>query len=759
MNANRVMRHVISILLPILFTVFPLNTFAQEISSIRTLTGHTGSVRTVAFSPDGQILASGGAGRIIHLWNPNTGEPKDTLKEGSAGWINSVAFSPDGQILAGAGGYRAETDQDHVYFVKGYFDLYNATTGESILSSIGHSAEISSIAFSPDGQILAGALGNTIVLLTLDTELWTQNPKELSVRTLHTDRGSVNSVTFSPDGKVLASGSSDGRIHLWNPNTEERIRTFYSAAHINSVTFSPDGKVLASGGDSWKSGFSWSGGYIPSSSLHDATTGEKIDTFYIYAAGAGFSVAFSPDGKVLASGSGSDVYGSSYGAIHLLDVGSWRINVTALIGHTEEVYSVAFSPDGKLLASGSRDKTIQIWEIPSTRANITALPVDAPSIGDKLIINIDITEGKDITGYQAKVIFDSTALRYVEGANGGYLPDDSFFVPSVVDGDEVILGATSVNDSSSGDGILATLTFEFIAIKESTITLSHLRIVDDVGEPLPYFIKNHIVPVGVPRLREDVNFDGVVDILDLTLVATSFGQGAEKCVSDVYGDVNKNGVVDIEDLILMFALHLDEEETYIENTIENAFEFDPDSCNRVIKDPADVNEDGIIDIVDLVLVAGALGNVAAAPSVYPQAVTMLSASDVQQWLEQAQQLNLTDATSQRGILFLRQLLTILLAPKKTALLSNYPNPFNPETWIPYHLAKPADVKLHIYKVNGTLVRTLALGHKAAGMYQNRSCAAYWDGKNEQGESVASGVYFYTLKAGDFTATRKMLIKK
>ncbi|RKU15994.1 hypothetical protein C6501_06055 [Candidatus Poribacteria bacterium] len=96
---------------------------------------------------------------------------------------------------------------------------------------------------------------------------------------------------------------------------------------------------------------------------------------------------------------------------------------------------------------------------------------------------------------------------------------------------------------------------------------------------------------------------------------------------------------------------------------------------------------------------------------------------------------------------------------KTGLLPNYPNPFNPETWIPYQLAKPADVTLTIYALDGTVVRTLSLGHQSVGIYRSKSRAAYWDGKNAQGEPVASGVYFYTLTAGDFSATRKMLIRK
>ena len=100
-----------------------------------------------------------------------------------------------------------------------------------------------------------------------------------------------------------------------------------------------------------------------------------------------------------------------------------------------------------------------------------------------------------------------------------------------------------------------------------------------------------------------------------------------------------------------------------------------------------------------------------------------------------------------------------ILPSETALLPNYPNPFNPETWIPYRLSKPADVRIFIYAVDGKLVRTLELGHQPVGIYESRSHAVYWDGRNVLGEPIASGIYFYTLTAGDFTATRKMLIQK
>ena len=200
-------------------------------------------------------------------------------------------------------------------------------------------------------------------------------------------------------------------------------------------------------------------------------------------------------------------------------------------------------------------------------------------------------------------------------------------------------------------------------------------------------------------------------------------------------DINKDGVLNVLDLILI-ALNF-------EKTGENV---------------ADVNNDGVVNIVDLVKVAGEVGAGAAAPAAHSQTLQILTAADVQKWLSQAQHLPLTDIISQRGIRFLEQLL-VALVPKETALLPNYPNPFNPETWIPYQLSEPAEVILTIYAVDGQMIRRLAFGHQLAGTYRSKSRAAYWDGRNEVGEAVASGVYFYTLTAGEFTATRKMLIRK
>ena len=193
-------------------------------------------------------------------------------------------------------------------------------------------------------------------------------------------------------------------------------------------------------------------------------------------------------------------------------------------------------------------------------------------------------------------------------------------------------------------------------------------------------------------------------------------------------DVNNDGVVDAQDVVLVDQKNLD------------------------------LNDDGVSDIADILLVVEAIGNAGGAPAARLQAQHLLTAERVQQWLIEATLLDEDSSTYRRGILVLEQLLA-LLAPRETVLLPNYPNPFNPETWIPYQIAEPADVTFHIYAVNGHLVRTLVLGHQQAGIYHNRNRAAYWDGRNELGEPVASGLYFYTLAAGNFTATRKMLIQK
>ena len=214
--------------------------------------------------------------------------------------------------------------------------------------------------------------------------------------------------------------------------------------------------------------------------------------------------------------------------------------------------------------------------------------------------------------------------------------------------------------------------------------------------------------------------------------------GTERPTAPPAWDVNEDGQTDATDLLIVLS----------------------DRDRKTPVNPrSDVNGDGVVDAKDVALVAEHIGekNQPAAPatSTLPSAVTFKAVQDALDLLRATDDGSLT---FESGIARLAQVLA-LFVPEETALLHNYPNPFNPETWIPYQLAEPANVTLHIYAASGGLVRTLNIGHQPAGIYQHRSRAAYWDGKNAVGESVASGVYFYTLTAGDFSATGKMLIRK
>ena len=200
-------------------------------------------------------------------------------------------------------------------------------------------------------------------------------------------------------------------------------------------------------------------------------------------------------------------------------------------------------------------------------------------------------------------------------------------------------------------------------------------------------------------------------------------------------DVNQDGVVNISDLVVVAG-----------------------RLGQSGPNAADVNGDGVVNIQDLILVASALGETQAAPSLHPASLEMFTAADIQEWLAEAHGLDLTDPKLQSGIRFLEQLLSVLV-PKETELLPNYPNPFNPETWIPYRLAEDAFVTLVIYDQRGSVVRRFNVGHQTASVYESRSQAIYWDGRNEVGDRVASGIYFYTLTAGDYSATRKLVILK
>ena len=203
-------------------------------------------------------------------------------------------------------------------------------------------------------------------------------------------------------------------------------------------------------------------------------------------------------------------------------------------------------------------------------------------------------------------------------------------------------------------------------------------------------------------------------------------------------DINDDGIVDIQDLVL----------------ISNSFGEAP-----LVYPKVDVNKDGIVNILDLLLVAAHFGesNNSEAPPTR-LAINTEHFEIIEKWITEARLVDDGSHIFRHGIATLEHLINTT-APTETALLSNYPNPLNPETWIPYDLAQDAEVHIHIYNLKGQSIRQLTIGFQAAGAYRTQSRAAYWDGRNSVGELVASGVYFYTLQAGQFKATRQMIILK
>ena len=288
----------------------------------KTLEGHSSSVSSVSFSPDGSVLASASLDKTVKLWRVADGGLIRTLT-GHSDYVYSVSFSPDGSVLAGASSDKT---------VK----LWRVADGGLIRTLEGHSDEVSSVSFSPDGSVLASGSwrGGTI-------KLWRVADGGL-IRTLTGHSDYVYSVSFSPDGSVLAGASSDKTVKLWRVADGGLIRTLEGHSDgVASVSFSPDGSVLASAGDDntiklWRVA---DGGLIRTLKGHSD---------YV------MSASFSPDGSVLASG--------SYNEVKL-----WRVAdgglIRTLTGHSDFVCSISFSPDGSLLASGSLDNTVKLWRL------------------------------------------------------------------------------------------------------------------------------------------------------------------------------------------------------------------------------------------------------------------------------------------------------------------------------------------------------------------------------------------------------------
>ena len=419
--------------------------------------------------------------------------------------------------------------------------------------------------------------------------------------------------------------------------------------------------------------------------------------------------------------------------------------------------------------------------------------------GKEFWVEVEVKDVSNLFGVSFVLSYNTVYLDVVDDiVQGDFLGSDVVFYPNVdEENGEIAVGISRKAPASGvdGTGVVAKVKFkskvDMPAGTMVSFTIKDISANDPTGNSIDIAPEQLDVQIGEPPAKKyppwDVNDDGKVDIFDLVLVGSHFGEvyRTESPVADKIGTPsgketnvwmevqNKVGVerfrllvvnINVEPVLDLYGCQFD-------------LAFDPKVLEVVGVKPGDMlAQDGASTYWNVSKIDNRMGRIGNAIYVRKATKKGISTGGTLATvvfkvkavsISGSTRLNLTNlaladvdarminAVVERTLLKWEK----LLVPARSMLLQNYPNPFNPETWIPYQLSDDAEVTIHIYNVNGQMVKTLNLGYKQNGYYVNKRRAAYWDGRNELGEKVASGVYFYTIQAGRFVATRRMSVVK
>ncbi|MDE0043947.1 MAG: T9SS type A sorting domain-containing protein, partial [Candidatus Poribacteria bacterium] len=675
------------------------------------LTGHTSLIFDLAFSPqDSNTLASVSEDDTIRLWDTDTRMLKTTIAEHTADVVR-VDFNPvDGTFASG--GWDATVR------------FWDAETGAHLDTITGHTDYVLSVSFRPDGRALVGRSWDSTI------RLWnTETGKLDHILFGHTD--DVGVVVFSPDGRTLASGSEDHTVRLWDVDTGAHLKTLVGhRAYLISLAFSEDGTTLASGSED------------DDIRLWDVATGARLKTLVGHTTGVE-GLAFSPNGRKLASASRDST-------VRIWDVGSGE-ELHMLEGHWGNVLTVDFSPDGSTIASGGWDAIIRLWDattgelvksVDSFQSGIRSITFspDGKMIAtggwDSIVRLWDtntLARVKTLHGHKSiinSIAFNGDGDIIATGGFDGALllwdtpPVPAIFVTTLDQGLNMISLPLMPEDPISASRF-AEMVNATAVIRLDTATQDYVAFTDDERGP-GFPIEGGLAYIVNTPEGGSVAFSGKA-WEDEPATAPGVDRLAEAWAFVVASDL-QNALPRTDYTVVAKNLR----------TGAIATERVTAAEARAAVVWADLNRNSVVqsgDRIDIKVIDDD-GNIVSGPHHHT-----VDVSDIRQAYKRI------------------QLIVGDVRPEQTQLAQNFPNPFNPETWMPFQLSQSSAAAIQIYDVSGRLVRTLDLGFKPAGFYMTRTTAAYWDGRNSVGEKVVSGIYFYTLKTDEFAATRKMLISK